>query len=110
MTQFEDVIEKTETKGKGKSHGAATTAGAGGDRKKKRREGNTCCDYILFSLAGKKAKHGTSTVISCLKRLLPVGLNIFGGRELDIVQQTKEKFLKVGVVRESRFVMQIPVY
>jgi hypothetical protein len=32
-------------------------------------------------------------VIACLKRLLPVGLNVFGGRELDIVQQSKERFL-----------------
>lgn len=32
-------------------------------------------------------------MIACLKRLLPVGLNVFGGRELDIVQQAKERFL-----------------
>lgn len=37
--------------------------------------------------------HGYSIVIACLKRLLPVGLNVFGGRELDIVQQCKERFL-----------------
>jgi predicted metallopeptidase len=52
------------------------------ERKKKRREGV------------KRDKHASSIVIACLKRLLPVGLNVFGGRELDIVQQTKEKFLR----------------
>uniref|UniRef100_A0AC34QR18 Ryanodine receptor n=1 Tax=Panagrolaimus sp. JU765 TaxID=591449 RepID=A0AC34QR18_9BILA len=52
------------------------------ERKKKRREGQA-----------KKDKHSNSIVIACLKRLLPVGLNVFGGRELDIVQQCKEKFL-----------------
>lgn len=41
----------------------------------------------------RRDKHSNSTVIACIKRLLPVGLNIFGGRELDIVQQCKEKFL-----------------
>jgi hypothetical protein len=41
----------------------------------------------------KRDKHANSIVIACLKRLLPVGLNVFGGRELDIVQQSKERFL-----------------
>jgi hypothetical protein len=52
------------------------------ERKKKRREGQV-----------RKDKHANSIVIACLKRLLPVGLNVFGGRELDIVQQCKERFL-----------------
>ncbi|VDM96771.1 unnamed protein product [Thelazia callipaeda] len=52
------------------------------ERKKKRREGQA-----------RKDKHANSIVIACLKRLLPVGLNVFGGRELDIVQHAKEKFL-----------------
>uniref|UniRef100_A0A158P902 Ryanodine receptor 44F n=1 Tax=Angiostrongylus cantonensis TaxID=6313 RepID=A0A158P902_ANGCA len=47
------------------------------ERKKKRREGQV-----------KKDKHASSIVIACLKRLLPVGLN------LDIVQQSKERFLQ----------------
>uniref|UniRef100_A0A0N5AR96 Ryanodine receptor n=1 Tax=Syphacia muris TaxID=451379 RepID=A0A0N5AR96_9BILA len=56
------------------------------ERKKKRREGQVC----IFV---RRDKHANSIVITCLKRLLPVGLNVFGGRELDVVQQTKEKFL-----------------
>nr|CAD2190378.1 unnamed protein product [Meloidogyne enterolobii] len=43
--------------------------------------------------AVRSNKHGNSIVIACLKRLLPVGLNVFGGGELDIVQQSKERFL-----------------
>lgn len=49
---------------------------------------------VKNGLQVKKDKHSNSIVIACLKRLLPVGLNIFGGRELDIVQQSKDKFLQ----------------
>lgn len=52
-------------------------------------------------------------MIACLKRLLPVGLNVFGGRELDIVQHTKEKFLArepEDKIREFvRSLLEIPV-
>uniref|UniRef100_A0AC34G406 Uncharacterized protein n=1 Tax=Panagrolaimus sp. ES5 TaxID=591445 RepID=A0AC34G406_9BILA len=72
------------------------------ERKKKRREGQA-----------KKDKHANSIVIACLKRLLPVGLNVFGGRELDIVQQCKEKFLareNEEKIREFiRDLLEIPV-
>uniref|UniRef100_A0A914NZ02 RyR/IP3R Homology associated domain-containing protein n=1 Tax=Panagrolaimus davidi TaxID=227884 RepID=A0A914NZ02_9BILA len=72
------------------------------ERKKKRREGQA-----------KKDKHANSIVIACLKRLLPVGLNVFGGRELDIVQQCKEKFLareNEEKIREFiRELLEIPV-
>jgi ryanodine receptor 2 len=33
-------------------------------------------------------------MVACLKRLLPVGLNLFAGREQELVQHAKEKFLK----------------
>uniref|UniRef100_A0A9J2Q184 Uncharacterized protein n=1 Tax=Ascaris lumbricoides TaxID=6252 RepID=A0A9J2Q184_ASCLU len=72
------------------------------ERKKKRREGQV-----------RKDKHANSIVIACLKRLLPVGLNVFGGRELDVVQQTKEKFLakeSEEKIREFiRSLLEIPV-
>lgn len=35
-----------------------------------------------------------SLMVACLKRLLPVGLNLFAGREQEMVQHVKEKFLK----------------
>lgn len=35
-------------------------------------------------------------MVACLKRLLPVGLNLFAGREQEIVQHCKEKYLAVS--------------
>ncbi len=34
-------------------------------------------------------------MVACLKRLLPVGLNLFPGREQELVQHCKDRFLKV---------------
>ncbi|CAJ0581879.1 unnamed protein product, partial [Mesorhabditis spiculigera] len=76
MSQFEE--DQALGSGEMKTGKAAIA-----ERKKKRREGQV-----------KKDKHANSIVIACLKRLLPVGLNVFGGRELDIVQQSKEKFIQ----------------
>ncbi|KIH46250.1 hypothetical protein ANCDUO_23701 [Ancylostoma duodenale] len=64
------------------------------ERKKKRREGQMREPKDPKLRVIKKDKHANSIVIACLKRLLPVGLNVFGGRELDIVQQSKERFLQ----------------
>lgn len=36
-----------------------------------------------------------SLMVACLKRLLPVGLNLFAGREQELVQHCKDRFLKV---------------
>lgn len=74
MTQFEDENAGGEMK---------TGKAAIAERKKKRREGKTT------------SKEDNSIVVQCFKRQLPVGLNVFGGRELDIVQQSKERFLQV---------------
>ena len=35
-------------------------------------------------------------MVACLKRLLPVGLNLFAGREQEMVQHAKDRYLKVG--------------
>ena len=42
----------------------------------------------------KDKELAASLMVACLKRLLPVGLNLFGGREQELVQHAKEKFLK----------------
>lgn len=34
-------------------------------------------------------------MVACLKRLLPVGLNLFAGREQELVQHCKDRYLKV---------------
>ncbi|XP_077528941.1 ryanodine receptor isoform X3 [Haemaphysalis longicornis] len=51
--------------------------------KKKKRDGKRDKDKELAA----------SLVVACLKRLLPVGLNLFAGREQELVQHAKEKFL-----------------
>lgn len=38
-----------------------------------------------------------SLMVACLKRLLPVGLNLFAGREQELVQHCKDRYLKVSV-------------
>lgn len=35
-----------------------------------------------------------SLMVACLKRLLPVGLNLFAGREQELVQHCKDRFLQ----------------
>uniref|UniRef100_T1J5U5 B30.2/SPRY domain-containing protein n=1 Tax=Strigamia maritima TaxID=126957 RepID=T1J5U5_STRMM len=42
----------------------------------------------------KDKELAASLMVACLKRLLPVGLNLFAGREQELVQHAKEKFLK----------------
>uniref|UniRef100_A0A915J8H5 Ryanodine receptor n=1 Tax=Romanomermis culicivorax TaxID=13658 RepID=A0A915J8H5_ROMCU len=74
MAQFEDES--------GPGAQIKTGKAAIAERKKKRREGKV------------RNKESGSVVVQCFKRLLPVGLNVFGGRELDIVQHCKEKFLQ----------------
>ena len=45
---------------------------------------------------GPKRMHPTTTLnVACLKRMLPIGLNMFGGREQELVQQAKQKFIEV---------------
>ncbi len=37
----------------------------------------------------------TSLSVACIKRLLPVGMNTFGGREQELVQLAKHKMIDV---------------
>lgn len=37
----------------------------------------------------------TSLSVACIKRLLPVGMNMFGGREQELVQLAKHKMIDV---------------
>ena len=38
----------------------------------------------------------TSLNVACLKRLLPIGLNMFGGREQELVQVAKQRLIDVS--------------
>ncbi|KAK4873043.1 hypothetical protein RN001_015072 [Aquatica leii] len=42
----------------------------------------------------KEKEVQASLMVACLKRLLPVGLNLFAGREQELVQHCKDRFLK----------------
>ncbi|VEN56413.1 unnamed protein product, partial [Callosobruchus maculatus] len=42
----------------------------------------------------KEKEIQASLMVACLKRLLPVGLNLFAGREQELVQHCKDRFLK----------------
>ncbi|XP_045464164.1 ryanodine receptor isoform X4 [Harmonia axyridis] len=56
----------------------------GGKKKKKNRD----------KKRNKDKEIQASLMVACLKRLLPVGLNLFAGREQELVQHCKDRFLK----------------
>lgn len=58
--------------------------GGGGKKKKKNRD----------KKRDKAKEIQASLMVACLKRLLPVGLNLFAGREQELVQHCKDRFLK----------------
>ncbi|PSN30490.1 Ryanodine receptor [Blattella germanica] len=64
------------------SEGGAT----GGPSKKKKKHRDKKRD--------KDKELQASLMVACLKRLLPVGLNLFAGREQELVQHCKDRFLK----------------
>lgn len=53
-----------------------------------------------------------SLMVACLKRLLPVGLNLFAGREQELVQHCKDRYLKkkpeYEVVEFARIQLTLP--
>ena len=60
------------------------TSSSGHKVKKKKRDGKRDKDKEIAS----------SLIVSALKKLLPVGLNLFAGREQELVQYSKDKILK----------------
>ncbi|XP_063919785.1 ryanodine receptor isoform X1 [Zophobas morio] len=60
------------------------TQPTGGKKKKKHRDKKRDKDKEIQA----------SLMVACLKRLLPVGLNLFAGREQELVQHCKDRFLK----------------
>ncbi|XP_050555799.1 ryanodine receptor isoform X12 [Spodoptera frugiperda] len=66
------------------------TPQAGGKKKKKHRD----------KKRDKDKEVQASLMVACLKRLLPVGLNLFAGREQELVQHCKDRFLKVGTLKK----------
>lgn len=67
-----------------------------------RREKHT--DFTMPVMKPLKAKRSgekhtitASLVVIALKRLLPVGMNLFGAREQELIQQVKQKLHTVNV-------------
>lgn len=61
------------------------TGSTSGRKKNKRRPGNK---------RDREREVASSLLVVALKRLLPIGMNLFGGRERELVQLVKERFLK----------------
>jgi len=61
----------------------------GGSKKKKKKNRDKKRD--------KDKELQASLMVACLKRLLPVGLNLFAGREQELVQHCKDRYLKVSL-------------
>lgn len=49
----------------------------------------------------KKLESHNSLNVACLKRLLPIGLTVFGGKEQELVQQAKQKLFQVSICHLS---------
>ena len=52
----------------------------------------------------------TSLNVACLKRLLPIGLNMFGGREQELVQIAKQRLIDVCEPANVENVLIIYIY
>ncbi|XP_014249566.1 ryanodine receptor isoform X2 [Cimex lectularius] len=67
------------------SEGAAPAGGSGKAKKKKKNRDKK---------RDKNKELQASLMVAALKRLLPVGLNLFAGREQELVQHCKDRYLK----------------
>ena len=56
--------------------------------------------FVIVERGRRKPKTSrdamTSLNVASLKRLLPIGLNMFGGQEQELVQQAKGRLIEVG--------------
>ncbi|XP_069964753.1 ryanodine receptor isoform X21 [Bactrocera oleae] len=77
------LIMPTATRRSAITEGAPVT---GGKVKKKKKNRDKKRD--------KDKEVQASLMVACLKRLLPVGLNLFAGREQELVQHCKDRYLK----------------
>lgn len=47
------------------------------------------------SRGARRMEATASLNVACLKRMLPIGLNMFGGQEQELVQQAKQRLIEV---------------
>lgn len=69
--------------------GSAASASAAKEKEEKAKDKN--------APARKKIENFTSLNVACIKRLLPIGLSLFGGREQELVQKAKQKLITVSL-------------
>lgn len=55
----------------------------------------------------KRLEPQNSLNVACLKRLLPIGLSLFGGREQELLQLAKKMLIQVCEWHILRLIMQI---
>ena len=79
------LIMPTATRRTAVSSESGTPSSGNKKKKKKHREKKRDKDKEIQA----------SLMVACLKRLLPVGLNLFAGREQELVQHCKDRYLKV---------------
>ncbi|XP_067629190.1 ryanodine receptor isoform X15 [Eurosta solidaginis] len=77
------LIMPTATRRSAITEGAPVTGGKVKKKKKNRDKKRNKDKEVQASL-----------MVACLKRLLPVGLNLFAGREQELVQHCKDRYLK----------------
>ena len=64
----------------------SSSAGGGGGGAKKPKK--------VKKDKGKKDSASSSLVVAALKRILPVGMNLFAGKEQEMVQHCKDRYLQ----------------
>ena len=57
-----------------------------------------CILYLGKRKEKKRLEPHNSLNVACLKRLLPIGLGFFSGREQELLQHAKHKLMKVSVL------------
>lgn len=80
------IMPSTGKKAMPAAEGGGGGGGGGGGKKKKVKKEKT------KEKSGKDAS--SSLIVAALKRLLPVGMNLFAGKEQELVQHCKDRFLQ----------------
>ncbi|XP_037033206.1 ryanodine receptor isoform X4 [Bradysia coprophila] len=95
------IMPTATRRGANVNEGAPVT---GGKVKKKKKNRDKKRD--------KSKEVQASLMVACLKRLLPVGLNLFAGREQELVQHCKDRYLKkmleTDVIEFARTQLTLP--
>ena len=81
--------------GGGGGGGGGSGGGGGGGAKAKKKVKKEAAGAGAKKKGGRDASN--SLIVMALKRLTPVGMNLFAGREQELVQHVKDRFLQVSL-------------